>query len=71
MRNAHGERFVKPLGAWHGGRDAQQRAALITAYLLGLATLSAVLRNPALGRANVESVVRKVAPVLQRYIDPD
>lgn len=71
IREALAARFVKPLGAWLGGRDAEQRAALITAYLLGLATLGAVLRNPALGRANVEAVVRKVAPVLQRYIDPE
>ena len=69
IRKALAARFIKPLGDWLGGRDAQQRAALITAYLLGLATLSVVLRNPALGRSKVESVVRGVAPVLQRYID--
>jgi AcrR family transcriptional regulator len=69
IRKALAARFVNPLGDWLGGRDARQRAALITAYLLGLATLSAVLRHPALGRSNVESVVRRVAPVLQRYID--
>ena len=71
IRKALATRFVKPLGDWLGGRQAQQRAALITAYLLGLATLGAVLRNPALGHSSTESVVRRVAPVLQRYIDPD
>lgn len=71
IRKALAARFVKPLGDWLGGRDAQQRAALITAYLLGLATLSVVLRNPALGRSDAESIVRRVAPALQRYIDQD
>ncbi|HUJ87327.1 MAG TPA: TetR family transcriptional regulator [Burkholderiales bacterium] len=71
IRKALAARFIEPLGDWLGGRDAEQRAALITAYLLGLATLSVVLRNPALGRSSAESVVRRVAPVLQRYVDRD
>jgi AcrR family transcriptional regulator len=71
IRKALAARFIKPLADWLGGRDAEQRAALITAYLLGLATLSVVLRNPALGRSGAETVVRRVAPVLQRYIDED
>lgn len=71
IRKALAARFIKPLGDWLGGRDAQQRAALITAYLLGLATLSVVLRSPALRQSSADTIIRRVAPVLQRYVDQD
>lgn len=69
IREALAARFIAPLGAWLGGRDARQRAALIASQLLGLATMSAVLRVPALRQSRAEAVVRRVAPVLQGYID--
>lgn len=71
IRRALAARFIGPLGQWLGGRDAQQRAALIAAHLLGLATLSAVLRVPTLGPSKLEVIVRRVAPVLQSYVDRD
>lgn len=71
IRRALAARFVRPLAESLGGRNAHERATLIAAQLLGLATLSAVLRMPALGRSRTEAVVRRVAPVVQRYIDRD
>lgn len=69
IRKALAARVIEPLADWLGGRDAQQRAALIAAHMLGLATLSFVLQMPGLGEAKAKTVVRRVAPILQRYID--
>jgi AcrR family transcriptional regulator len=69
IRKALAARLIEPLGAWLGGRAAEQRAALIASHLLGLATLSVVLRVSALRQGKAEAIVRRVAPILQRYID--
>jgi AcrR family transcriptional regulator len=71
IRKALDARFSAPLGEWLGGRDARLRAALLAAHLLGLATMSVVLRMPALRQSNAEAIVRRIAPLLQRYIDQD
>ena len=69
IRTALASRLITPLAMWLGGRDAKERAALIASHLLGLATLSVVLRVTALRQSHTEAIVRHVAPILQRYID--
>jgi Tetracyclin repressor-like, C-terminal domain len=51
------------------GKQAPQRAALITAYLLGLAIARDVLGVGALANSADEALLALVAPVIQTYID--
>lgn len=69
IRRALARRFIVPLAEYLGGPDSRERAALIAAQLLGLATLSAVLHVPPLSQARAEAIVHRFAPVLQRYVD--
>jgi AcrR family transcriptional regulator len=62
--------FIKPLAASLHGRQAHQRAALITAYLLGLAIARDVVGVGALADSADEALLALVAPVIQSYIDP-
>jgi AcrR family transcriptional regulator len=68
VRDALRSRLIEPLAAWLGGADAQQRAGLIAAHLLGLSTLRVVLQCGPLNTANVEMTVRIEAPILQALI---
>ena len=71
IRDALRSRFIEPLAAWLGGKDAQQRAGLIAAHLLGLSTLRVVLQCGSLDAANVEKTVRIEAPILQALVEGD
>lgn len=53
-----------------GVPDARMRVALISSYLLGVATARYVLRIEPLASASDEHVVRMVGPTLQALIDP-
>ncbi len=63
------EEFIQPLAATLRGRRAPQRAALITAYLLGLAIARDVVGISALADSGDEALLTLVAPVIQSYID--
>jgi AcrR family transcriptional regulator len=63
------EEFIKPLAASLRGRHADRRAALITAYLLGLAIARDVMAVTALADSPDEALVALVAPVIQSYME--
>ena len=63
------EEFIQPMAATLRGRNAPQRAALITAYLLGLAIARDVVGISALTGSGDEALLALVAPVIQSYID--
>ena len=60
------DRVVTVLGV----PDARMRVALISSYLLGIATARYVLRIEPLASASEEHIVRMVGPTLQGLIDP-
>lgn len=54
-----------------GGADAELRATLLGAQLVGAAMLRYVIRMPPLSDAPVDEVLRWLGPALQRHLDPD
>lgn len=61
--------FVKPLSGLMSGADAEARAALITAYLLGFAVLRAALKSPALESVAADKIADRLGAVLQDCLD--
>jgi AcrR family transcriptional regulator len=53
-----------------GVPDARMRSALITSYLMGVATMHYGVRLEPLASASDEEVIRMVAPVIQDLLDP-
>ena len=53
-----------------GVPDARMRSALITSYLVGVATMRYGVRLEPLASASDEEVIRMVAPVIQDLLDP-
>ena len=53
-----------------GVPDARMRSALITSYLVGVATMRYAVRLEPLASASDEEVIRMVAPVIQELLDP-
>jgi AcrR family transcriptional regulator len=53
-----------------GVPDARMRSALITSYLMGVATMRYGVRLEPLASASDEEVIRMVAPVIQDLLDP-
>jgi hypothetical protein len=53
-----------------GVPDARMRSALITSYLLGVATTRYGVRLEPLASASEDEVIRMVAPVIQDLLDP-
>lgn len=51
-----------------GADDAAYRAGLVSTQLLGLALTRYVLRFPPMVEADVETLVRDLGPVVQRYL---
>jgi AcrR family transcriptional regulator len=51
-----------------GQRDAQLRASLVAAQLIGIAVLRHVLRVEPLARAAPDEIVGLVAPVIEQYL---
>jgi AcrR family transcriptional regulator len=65
------EEFIKPLASSLRGAHARQRAALITAYLLGLGIARDVMGITTLADSPDKALVALVAPVIQSYMDGD
>ncbi len=63
------ERFVVPLAAWLGGRDARLRAGLMVSVLNGIAVSNAVLGQRSLSDAKSSAMTKHVGAVLQSLID--
>jgi AcrR family transcriptional regulator len=57
--------FIAPLSKRMHGADAQAKAALITAYLLGFAVLRAGLGSPALETAKPGLIIAKLGQAIQ------
>lgn len=69
LRAGLDEQFIRPLARWLGGERAVERAALIAAYLIGLAVARSVIRLEPLAATDVEPLVALVAPALQSCVD--
>ncbi|MCQ8241627.1 TetR family transcriptional regulator [Acetobacteraceae bacterium KSS12] len=62
--------FIQPLSRRMSGREAEQRAALLTAYVLGVAVLRVGLGSPAIERSGPEMVSVLLGEALQRCLTP-
>ena len=69
LRRSIEEQFVRPLAAWIGGQDADLRASLIAAVVMGLAVTRDVIGAEPLASGEIEALVALVAPVLQAYAE--
>ncbi len=65
------ERFVKPLAAALEGPDAEIRASLIMALMMGTAILHRMLEVPPLDGDDMSAVVPHLASVFQHLADGD
>lgn len=71
LRKGLEERFVAPLAEWLGGEQANLRASALTAQIAGLEMMINVLPLEALATARIESLVDKLAPLLQALVEPN
>lgn len=69
LRAALAQQFTQPLAQWLGGPDADLRAGLIAASMLGLVTSYYVIGLDTLTGGPPERLVALLAPLLQRYVD--
>ena len=69
LRRALDEEFIRPLARQLGGEGAELRASLLASYLLGLAVMRSVLKSEPLASHDVETLVGRVAPTIQQYLD--
>ena len=63
--------LVPQMAEWLGGKDAEQRAALLLGELLGFEILHRVAGLKTLGAAHSEVIARKLANSLQAHVDGD
>ncbi len=63
-RSLH-ESFVTPLARRLGSPQAEARAALVTAYVLGFTTLRFALASPALDAASTEFLIARLGGAIQ------
>jgi AcrR family transcriptional regulator len=64
------EDFIKPLSRRMNGEEAQARAAMITAYVLGFAILRAGLGSPILETADPTLIVGRLGDAIQACLTP-
>jgi AcrR family transcriptional regulator len=69
LRENMEERALAPLADWLGGEHATERAALMTAYLTGLATLQRLVKLEVFQRGDLDVIVEYVKMALQTCID--
>lgn len=70
LREALDHGFVRPLAARMDGEDAELRAAMVAAELLGVMVAREVIRSGPMLEASPDRLIAHLAPVLQSYIDP-
>jgi len=63
------ERVLSPLAEWLGGVHSAERAALLTAYLIGVATMQRLIKVNALRSGDLNVIVDYVTAGLQTCID--
>jgi AcrR family transcriptional regulator len=61
--------FVKPLARGIGGKDAQARAAMIMACVMGFAVLRTGLGSPSIESAKPERIVGMLGAAIQACLD--
>jgi len=63
------EEFVRPLAKSLRGRDADQRAALVASYVIGLATMKHALGSPLLSGPAMQRVMARAGAAIQACVD--
>src|SRR5690606_41375638 len=63
------ERVLSPLAEWLGGVHSAERAALLTAYLIGVATMQRLIKVDALRSGDLKVIVDYVTAGLETCID--
>lgn len=69
LRAALNRGFVRPLAGWLGGPEAEVRAGLIAACLMGLTVNRFVVREGVLASRDPAALIRQTAPMLQQLVD--
>ena len=69
LRETLDEGFIRPLAARMGGEDAELRAGMVAAELLGVMVAREVVRSGPLSEAGPGLLAAHLAPILQRHID--
>jgi AcrR family transcriptional regulator len=69
LRRSIEQQFILPLARWLGGKDAELRASLIAALIMGLTVTRDVIGSEPLASSETEPLVALVAPTLQAYVD--
>lgn len=62
--------FVEPLAKHLGGKDAPMRAALLTACVLGFATLRVAIGSPPIDAAARARLIERLGAALQACVEP-
>jgi AcrR family transcriptional regulator len=62
--------FIRPLSKRMRGSDAEARAALVTAYVLGFAVLRAALGAPSIDAAAPDLIEKRLGSAIQATLDP-
>ena len=71
LRDTVDREIIGKLSHWLGGEDAEVRAVLITAHLLGFDMLRRIVGVKALSPAEAEKACERFAAALQFYVDDD
>jgi AcrR family transcriptional regulator len=69
LRHSIEQQFIAPLARWLGGEDAELRASMIAAIIMGMAVTRDVIVSEPLASSETEPLVALVAPTLQAYVD--
>ncbi len=69
LRRSIEQQFIVPLAQWLGGKDAELRASLIAALIMGMAVTRDVIHTEPLASSDPEALVALIAPTLQAYVD--
>jgi AcrR family transcriptional regulator len=69
LRRSIEKQFILPLAQWLGGKDAELRASLIAAVIMGLTVTRDVIGSEPLASSDTEPLVALIAPTLQAYVD--
>lgn len=68
LRNKLEQRELRPLAKWLGGAHSAERAALMEAFVMGLATMQRVMKVDALTSGDMDAIVHYAKSVLQLCI---
>lgn len=69
LRRYRHDRFVKPFAQWLGGQDAEVRANIISAILLGATVNHSVSSDTPLAGTKLSKYSRALGDAIQHYVD--